>query len=198
MKKNQKGFVPIIIIIVVLIGFVGVYYLGRLNPKKEVSNPSPSSVATVIDTSKPTIPTIKPTTDPTANWKTYTNTKYGYSIGYLSTYVISNNVDGSDGTIPANADNISLSESKNTKYEDRLIDISYQGYLIDISPFDQWQKTSVTIAGIKAFKYTKMDGSVNFDYYHIPSKGTEGIEIMANNKQKAKVDQILSTFKFTN
>ncbi len=67
--KNQKGFIPVIIILVVLIGFVGIYYLGTLKPKNTTVNPtstptilnSPSSVAT----SKPAIP------DPTANWKTY-------------------------------------------------------------------------------------------------------------------------------
>jgi hypothetical protein len=42
-----------------------------------------------------------------------------------------------------------------------------------ISPADQWQKTSVVVAGIKSSKYVKIDGSANFDYYNISLKGTE-------------------------
>lgn len=194
--KNQKGFIPVIIILVVLIGFVGVYYLGTLKQKNTTVNPTTTPVVSSLPSS---VATSKPATpDPTVNWKKYTNTKYGYSISYPSSYVISNVADGSSSTVPSDADNISLRESVNSKYEDRLLDLSYQGYLIDISPADQWQKSSVVVAGVNSSKYTKIDGSVNFDYYHVPLKGTVGIELMVNNKQKVKVDQILSTFKFTN
>lgn len=198
---KQNNFLTILLSVLLIIsvaisGFFA-YQTQKLVKELTLLRSEPIQVAI----SEPTFePGLEPEPIPleilTKDWKTYTNTKYGYSISYLSTYNISNVADGSDGTVPVNADNISLSESKNSKYEDRLLDLSYQGYLVDISPSDQWQKTSVTVAGIKASKYTKIDKSVNFDYYHIPSKGTEGIELMVNNRQIAKVDQILSTFKF--
>lgn len=44
-----------------------------------------------------TIPTsglvVTPTPDPTANWKTYTNTKYGFEIKYPTNYFISTTVN---------------------------------------------------------------------------------------------------------
>ncbi|EKE06368.1 MAG: hypothetical protein ACD_19C00016G0041 [uncultured bacterium] len=52
--KNQKGFIPVIIILVVLIGFVGVYYLGTLKPNKVTESPTPIA-----------------TDDSALRWKTY-------------------------------------------------------------------------------------------------------------------------------
>ena len=82
----QKGFGLIYILIGVLILVSvagGTYYLGRQATLK----PSPASVIT----SQTPHPTLAPDASPvptgvreTANWKTYTNTVYGYSISYPS------------------------------------------------------------------------------------------------------------------
>jgi len=65
--------------------------IGR-NQAQVVSQPistprviaTPTSVAVIPTEGEITTPTLisTPTPDPTANWKTYTNTKYGYSIKY--------------------------------------------------------------------------------------------------------------------
>ena len=63
---NQKGYAPIFIILLIA-GVVGGYLIGsgKLNlPQKQVTQTETSKV------------------DEIANWKTYTNTKYGYSIKY--------------------------------------------------------------------------------------------------------------------
>lgn len=57
--KNQKGFVPIIIILVVLVGFVGVYYLGTFKTKTTTVNPTSTPVVSVEPSS---VPTAKPVT----------------------------------------------------------------------------------------------------------------------------------------
>lgn len=84
----QKGFVQFIILGVVVLAVVaaGAFYLGRTTQKptspqnpvvSETPNPSPTSSASPTPTG----------IDETANWKTYTNTKEGYSIKYpLSWY----------------------------------------------------------------------------------------------------------------
>lgn len=78
--KNQAGFVPVIIVLVVLIGFVGVYYLGRLNPKKDVLDPSSSPIATVVSSSKPTVPTTQPTLKPVSNIEQAKDTALNYLV----------------------------------------------------------------------------------------------------------------------
>jgi len=45
-----------------------------------VLSPTPIPIATIVAT--PTSTMATPTPDPTADWKTYTNTKYGYEIKY--------------------------------------------------------------------------------------------------------------------
>jgi len=58
--------------------------VSQLTPTpREIPTPTPTTV--VIPTQIPiatSTPMSTPTSDPTANWKTYTNTKYGYSIKY--------------------------------------------------------------------------------------------------------------------
>lgn len=55
-------------------GFVVSQYLASPKPKIE-------PIAQIVDVPTPT-PTSIPTPDETANWKTYTNTKYGFSFKY--------------------------------------------------------------------------------------------------------------------
>lgn len=195
--KNQKGFIHIILILVILaVAIGGAYYFGVYKKNQnEVSGPIGKYI---ITTNSPTLTTSQASTIELTNWKTYTNMSHKYSFSYPDSYYLANDVDGFDGIVPPEAENISLGELINSKYiyENRLLSLSYLGFLTDIAPVNQWQKTSVIIAGIKSSKFTKIDKSVNFDYYHIPTTGTEGIELMVNNKQQVKVDQILSTFKF--
>lgn len=64
-----------IIVIVLILGVSGAYLLGQNNATK---TPTQKTVAVASPT---------PTPDPTANWKTYINTQYGYSIKYPSDVV---------------------------------------------------------------------------------------------------------------
>lgn len=76
---KQKGFTTILILVgILVIGVVagGAYYLGKqVSPK-----PSPASIVTSQST-----PSSVPS-DEIANWKTYTDNKYGFSIKYPDTW----------------------------------------------------------------------------------------------------------------
>lgn len=73
----QKGQILIWIIVgsllIALAG--GAYYLGRS------TSPKPQATPVVSQTPQPT-PSPSSSPDETANWKTYTNSKYGYSVKY--------------------------------------------------------------------------------------------------------------------
>lgn len=114
---NQRGNVPIIIagIILLLVVGSGAYYWGMQNTKYRQVNNSEASI------SKNNQPIGNPTiVNDTANWKTYTNAKYGYTIMYPEDwYVLS---PGNDGVKSVNIQNyeesqVSEQEKKNMSLE---------------------------------------------------------------------------------
>ena len=75
--KNYSG-----ILIGILLLVIGVLVGMELDETTFISN-----IRTLYFSAKPTptptsLPTLSPTPHPTANWKTYTNTTYGYSVKY--------------------------------------------------------------------------------------------------------------------
>jgi hypothetical protein len=83
MRKNNSGFIQIIlvIILIVLVGG-GMYYFGKLSNKQNVVE-TPTEELVAMENQKPGLPTVKPTADPTAGWKIFLH-KSGYSIKYPS------------------------------------------------------------------------------------------------------------------
>lgn len=83
-SMNQKGFAPIIILFIVLVlgGIVGgmVYSRSKTNQATSVY-PQPTTSQS----------------DQTANWKTYANTRYGYSIRYPPEWSLRE--ENTDGTL---------------------------------------------------------------------------------------------------
>lgn len=77
-----KILVGILAFLVALGIFLAGFMLGQRKIVVELLGPQPISQPTP----SPTVVVATPTPDPTANWKTYTNTKYGYSIKYPLTY----------------------------------------------------------------------------------------------------------------
>lgn len=91
---KQKGFSPLIIILIVTLVAAGAYYLGSKNiislnlnlpgassaPSPTIpptSTPTPSAPQLIVTTEAPSLPT---------GWQTYQNTQYGFEISYPSEY----------------------------------------------------------------------------------------------------------------
>lgn len=104
MKKLPVGFASPLIVLVIglLLGItvtLTVFHVFRPKIGDLETTPKNSTAVNVSSTS----PLPSPTPDETANWKTYTNTKYGYTIEYPSNYfvgfydVISGNFNAATG-----------------------------------------------------------------------------------------------------
>lgn len=72
-SMKQKGFAPIIILVLIALAVVG--YFGY-------KNYWPKSQTPVITSPLPTV-----TADPTVNWKAYTNNKYQFEFKYPSDWI---------------------------------------------------------------------------------------------------------------
>ncbi|MBI4059002.1 hypothetical protein HY404_02050 [Candidatus Microgenomates bacterium] len=92
-NSKQGGFTPILILIIVVILAIGggAYFLGKqsitLTPRESMNTvlPSPTSL------------------DETASWKTYTNSRYKFSIQYPLTYSLADTTGGGSMVVISNA-----------------------------------------------------------------------------------------------
>ncbi|OGE18747.1 hypothetical protein A3J19_03145 [Candidatus Daviesbacteria bacterium RIFCSPLOWO2_02_FULL_41_8] len=196
---KQKGLAPILIVVLMAALAVGGYLIYSQLPKPIAP---PRSI---------TQPTLSPSSIPessnsaeTANWKTYTNTKYGFYFNYPQ-----------DFSIKKVAERIFFIENKEKKsfvlwiYENpnNLSLKDYEGKHTSketgFGPFVYYPDTElVKFQNFEAY-YTKEEinclskcGSYIWTTKDMIYKLTGTAENVPNQKQT--LDQILSTFKFTN
>lgn len=215
-KENAKGFAPILILILLVLIGVGAYYFGTKN--KSVSTP----VASFQPSSSPL---AKPTADPTAGWKTYTNGKVSFK------YPESLNLTSSKGTIFLTAQNIqtgkypavmfySMDNPKNLTIQQYDEQMSREGpdpglYSAYVGS-NEVIATQKNLGGVTA--YFMKDGNcepltcdiLSFSYngkiyimeniFEATVDNNYGTVDIVNKSAEMRpiFDQILSTFKFTN
>lgn len=92
-KKSNQWIIAGIIFVLLLV--FGAIFALSLSSRKPIS-PPPKPPASPLPTS--------PTSDETANWETYTNTRYGYSIKYPSVYTLYG-FDSNRNPLPNNVNN---------------------------------------------------------------------------------------------
>lgn len=195
--KNNRGFVPAIIILVVLIGFGVFYFLGTLKPKSViVATPIPTIIS--VSSSKPVA-----TSDPTANWKTYVDPNSLFSFKYPSDWRLEKmdlgvgETFGKIGEYQLSIDNANIVNRENFS----LIDIDPWGYasaginstakLVDKS-FNKLNRTT-------HFFKNNIDNNVYyFRDFNLKSFPNLSINVNYPDQDLQTIDQIFSTFKFTN
>lgn len=211
--QNQKGFVPVIIILVVLIGFVGVYFLGTLKnkPSDVSSTASPTAVA-----KESTVPTSKPVTtiDPTSNWKIINGKHWSFKVPEGWYYIKC--LSGNDMILGPNL-------SKEFRDIDSECNFGISDFL-NVSRVTEKFSIPITSSPDQNGIYTIVSNKKNIlidkqnaveqteEIHGNPSEGTHtaiyvehsGYTDMLTfwnsntNTKKETIDQILSTFKFTN
>ncbi|KKT75484.1 MAG: hypothetical protein UX31_C0042G0002 [Candidatus Nomurabacteria bacterium GW2011_GWA1_46_11] len=198
---TRRGFAaPFVLIgvLVLLVAVGGAYYLGKSSPSPTLPQPATSTPAPLV-------------VDPTANWKMYTNTKYGYGIKYPPRWVLM----GPDQE--AKTSNFtSIRESAKTY---PLHDIAIQSYGPstdkDIEQFKQltvswvWKdkpsQKSILVNGVEAWVKEGLmnfsDGKLYWRKYILVQGKNNLIEVSwwdsSDRSQETTFNQILSTFKFT-
>lgn len=139
-----------------------------------------SKLRVMSNESKPTtIATASPTPDPTADWKTYTDTKLGYSIQYPYELAENNNPIVSQVNLIGNELSISITWSQHAADQGNA-----GGCLTACSSVSKDGEYNLTL--LKQFPKT-----TNNTGFIIKASATTD-----NVKNRNDIDQILSTFKF--
>lgn len=130
MKKNSRGFIQIIVVILLLIVVAGAaYYFGTKNKTASVS------------------PTPSPTSIPTTNWKTYTNSEFGFNVEYPKSWTSASTGPNAamdqvkagqtiSGTVTPSYDTISfLDQNKNEQLNISIFNQYNQPYPTSVDEF---------------------------------------------------------------
>lgn len=225
---NNKGFTSIILVLFVLVfaGVAGYLYLG-----KNFSNFS-------LPTPKVLVTPTPPNSDPTANWKTYTNKKNNFSIDIPQNLIFSETSPQPEPKsseiawwynwrshseeelqkLGVSADDIQKSSAIRAEvgYYDILLIITENALLHPVYDkpkqltLENLKRMFIEDSELKEIEFQGRHGVRNktilgqgeiLDYYIINGKELVRLSATTYSPQKiptSYIDQILSTFKFTN
>lgn len=178
----------LLVILLLLLSAAGYLYYQNQQLKTMLASYQPTP--TPLVSPKPTAQAD----DPTANWKTYTNLKYGYSIKYplgFSTEQIVAESQSEANTISRSF--FVFQTGSSSPYEERYINFEFT----DIEPsYDQGTVTQTILNGYSVKKVVLPN--MSFDIYSIKNSEGNFIEVYVSNNstRSAIANQILSTFKF--
>lgn len=207
---RQKGFSPITIVVGILLIFTvafGAYFLGTKNNK-----PSTQTEQTTTKTNPTPVASTTPLTivDETANWKTYVNKTHKYTVKYPRDWESGEAAHGMSAVEP-----IFIAPLSKETVSDLEVQI-----IIRIDPLTSGCKGDevINIDKVKGYKQKKIvngetvelkgaNGEVipskKFAYSTIDACVIRGNEIYVFNfvdkdySREKIIDQIISTFKFT-
>jgi len=211
-KPNQWIIAAVILVVIVVIGSI---FTLLLSSQRTTSRP-PSSIS-------PTAPSqLSPTQDETANWKTYTNKKYDITLKYPPDISYSPYTDILGGTFYEGTTNTQIVRLEAFSYDCGVTtDITLvnaekaaqchcdaTGVGGSISCNAPSEEKVTLLNGINVFnfilneslnsKFTKTRGPYAVIFFPKPISYDIGVIFEVLNKNSiSKVDQILSTFKFT-
>lgn len=208
-KNNNFIVVVALLVMIVVFGFLGWKYVFG---EKLMSTFFPAAPTPTIAVQKPVTLTVTP--DPTANWKTYKNEKYGYELKYPSEEIDVSKIEGylilKNNNTPVmqaivfngidNPQNLDLRNWVDQEQASQSAELINSGILlpdIKIPSFQEYMINNIKWALIP--KYFGFVPSGYFYYVTVADKkiiflGTLNLDF---EKYKTRILQILSTFKFT-
>lgn len=214
--KNQKGFIQVILILVIVVVAIGgAYYFGTFKNKSDLSIAVPTS--TPVASNQPIAnSTVKPSTDSTVNWKTYTDPDRTYSIKYPpswttklkcnggipnDTYICLESSDLEQNPVPAvqKGKLVIIDKPGGSSF---VINDSIKEFCKETSMSKYKSCDTLSINGITMVKKVWS----NFSFIDVAIFGLDGTAKVSvrfeypypSGYSGTDFDQILSTFKFTN
>ena len=201
-QPKQSNFLVILLSTLLLLSVLIAGFFAYQTQKlvKELTllrtEPTPTTTSESVVSPELTFEQDK-TLNPTANWKTYKNTSSNYEIKYPAEWRASNIAAGSDGTLPANARyiEIGLGEGKSGTLGIEELQM--------IPPSEEANLTSTKVVGSLTLR---CNGKFTTDtktwcWIKVPNQEKYlNIQLFKNSNEvtNSLLDQILSTFKFTN
>lgn len=206
MKNNQKGFANKVLIgVIIVILVVGVYFV--LRKKSEPVIQTNNSATTLI------------TQNETANWKTYTNSQYGFELKYPQTWSVRITPDGffdlpddkaetGKGVESLIHDNVVVSVDNSKKYKslsDLENDLKSE---LSLSINSNWNNSSIsqkTIGNNNFLVYGWMHQGQGVDYFTLVNGNSLEIRFVMDDtilpieqsKNYPDFLKLLTTLKFT-
>lgn len=200
----------LLITVLGLIIIAGSVFVGIQIGKSQTPSQQPiATQSTISPTQATTIPTALPTTDSTLNWKTYSNSKYSFSFKYPLDWIVKFvSVSGFDDQIWI-ADSVSSMPTTlpgqigNGARAPIVMQISSEDMSLNYSEndFNQFESSSYNIGGLTGIRKTGISKEgLSRETIITVKMGNEYLNIMPLDTETniQHLDQILSTFKFTN
>lgn len=199
-----------------------IYQIMYTGFKESVNKDIPAEFMQIISTFKFTNPaTATPTPNPTANWKTYSNSQYGFSFKYNSSYlkegsgsisgpsspteplVTFGHIDPQAAGTDRNFDGFSITIVRDTS------NLSFNQYIDNEIAVFQKDSRGISVENRNNFSLGNLTGGAylkdtNYDInmYYFPFPDNKNFIVFGqtsvNSNFNNQFNQILSTFKFTN
>lgn len=188
-QKYQSGsahLIIIIILIIALLGSLGFVFWQNFIQTKTSNTPTTSTVSTTASTSTPA------TTDPTAGWKTYTNSNYKFTFKYPTNYSVKESARIFEENMGAYCQQVSLNENSRLTICDKNSNLTNLGAPDGMDPSSS---SDLIIGGQAAKKYVAGD----VISYIVLSPGSNRIEMFTSDVSAQNItiiEQLLSTFRF--
>ncbi|MFA5770548.1 MAG: hypothetical protein WC894_03595 [Patescibacteria group bacterium] len=200
-KPNYLKTIILSVLIIITLSLIA--YLAFQNQKlqKQILNPQVSpTIQAPSPTSKPSS-SISTPSDETAGWKTYTNTKYKYTLQYPLEWQIRENVtDVFPNKPPSTYIFEKIEEFAPGIYIWVVPKVEPKQWIMEqlVSPdYTQAKTDNIIIASIQGTKISGIPGPLEQEWVFVNKDSQSFILYAGAMTDMIIFDQILSTFKFT-
>lgn len=190
LPKKTIILFPTVILLILISVFAGYLLYQNYLLKKQVSD------LTAAPLSTPSFENANTNEDPTADWEIYTSDLYNYSIKYPQAWQIKESSSGNQSTTDATKKSMMTEIFKG----DAKISIYYEGdWDHGFEPWTFKNKETSSIDGKTAEKsvFASSENTNEWNLYTIKDLSNFRVEAYFSPADKKTVDQILSTFEFT-